>query len=77
MTQLRQCHKPYTSKDKWIVSIISGILFLLLASPFLYNLVNSATSNFGLQTAINGCPNIIGLLIHGIIFIIIVRLMMR
>lgn len=72
-----QTNKPYTSKDKWIVSIMSGILFLLIASPFLYGVVNSLTSNFGLVTAVNGCPNITGLIIHSIVFVVIVRLLMR
>ncbi len=73
-----QCNKPYTTKDKWIVAIIAGLLFLLIASPFLYNAVNSVTSSFGLVMADgNGCPNMGGLLLHAIFFMLIVRLLMR
>lgn len=78
MSNPRQCHKPYTSKDKWIISIMSGLLFLLVASPYLYNIVNwISTSTLSIPTAIKGNPNLLGLLIHGLIFTIVVRLMMR
>jgi len=77
MSRKCQKHKPYTYKDKWIVSIMGGLLFLLLASPVLYSIVNSTTSSFGLITANNGCPNISGLLLHGFLFALIIRLLMR
>lgn len=76
--ETQQCHAPYTSKDKWIVAIMSGLLFLLIASPFLYSAVSSVTSSFGVPTAtVSGSPNLLGLLIHALIFVVIVRLMMR
>ena len=78
MTSQQQCNKPYTSKDKWIVSIIAGLLFLLIASPFLFSAVNSITSSFGMTIASkDGCPNLGGLLLHSIVFMLIVRLLMR
>ncbi len=74
-----QCNnKPYTSQDKWIVAIIVGLLFLLIASPFFYNAINSLTSSFGLVIVdADGCANIGGLLLHSIIFVLIIRLLMR
>jgi hypothetical protein len=58
--------------------MIAGLLFLLIASPFLYNVVNNLTSSFGLILADkNGCPNLGGLLVHAIVFMLIVRLLMR
>lgn len=74
----QQCNKPYTSKDKWIVSLIAGLLFLLIASPFLFSVGNNFTSSFGMTIASSqGCPNLAGLLLYGIIFMLIVRLLMR
>lgn len=67
------CEKPYTSKDKWIIALMGGLLFLLLASPFLFSL----TSSFGLPFAEGSCPTVIGLLVHTILFTLIVRLLMR
>lgn len=78
MVQVQQCNKPYTSKDKWIVSLIAGLLFLLIASPFLFSAVNGMTSSFGLTiSSKDGCPNLGGLLLHAILFMFIVRLLMR
>lgn len=78
MKSFRQCYKPYTSKDKWIISIMAGLLFLLIASPFLYNFVNMvSTEVINIPTAVDGNPNLLGLLINGLIFIVIIRLMMR
>ena len=73
-----QCNKPYTPKDKWIVSIIAGLLFLLIASPFLFSMVNNLTSSFGMTiSSKEGCPNLGGLLLHSIIFMLVVKLLMR
>lgn len=72
------CAKPYTSKDKWVISLIGGLLFLIIASPFLYEAVNALTSSFGLVIADrDGCPNLAGIVLHTCIFIVVVRLLMR
>lgn len=72
------CDKPYTSNDKWTISIVSGLLFLVAASPYTYNLTNSVTKRFGLVIADSqGCPNLAGILVHGIIFVMLLRLMME
>lgn len=73
------CIKPYTSKDKWIVSVIAGVLFLIVASPFLFKVVNGLAGIFGISTAdpATGNPNILGLLIHSIVFVLVVRLLMN
>lgn len=68
---------PLTSKDKWIISLLSGLLFLLVASPFLFTVMNELTSSFGMTIAHNGCPNMGGLLIHAIVFMLLVRLLMK
>lgn len=72
------CSKAVTSKDKWIISIISGLLFLLIASPFLFTTVNDITRRLGLiVSSASGCPTTSGLLLHSLVFVIIVRLLMR
>ena len=74
----QMCKKPYSSKDKWIVSIMACLLFLLISSPFLYRVTNSITSSMGFEIASNnGRPNVLGLVIHSVVFLLIVRLMMR
>lgn len=71
------CDKPFTSKDKWVAAIIAGLLFLLLASPVAYNLVNSLTEPLGLPV-VDGrdCPNVNGLVLNSIIFTLVLRLIM-
>lgn len=70
--------KQLTSKDKWVIALLSGLLFLLVASPFLFSAMNGLTSSFGMTIADgSGCPNLGGLLLHSVVFILIVRIMMR
>nr|WNL49763.1 transmembrane domain containing protein [Marseillevirus sp.] len=73
------CVKPYTSKDKWIVSAIAGVLFLIVASPFLFKIMNGLTGIFGISIADpdTGAPNLLGLILHGVVFMLIVRLLMN
>lgn len=74
---MQESGKP-TNKDKWLISIISGLLFLLVASPFLFTLVNDLTKRVGLAIATPaGCPNTYGLVLHSIVFALIVRLLMK
>lgn len=72
------CRTPYTNKDKWMVSAMGGLLFLVMSSPFLYETVNSLTSKVGFETVDkDGCPNIAGLALHTGIFTLVSRLLMR
>jgi hypothetical protein len=72
------CLRPYTSRDKWTVSIIGGLLFILVSSPFLYELVNSLTTSLNIDiTMVKGCPNIKGLVLHTVIFVVVARLLIR
>lgn len=62
--------------QKWVVSLYCLILFLLIASPFMYKLTNSLTSLVGWETSENGCPNLGGLVLHAIVFGLLIRLLM-
>jgi len=73
-----KCEKPYTSRDKWIIAGLAGLLFLIVSSPYLYSFMDVITSPLGIDIANqNGCPNLGGLILHGLIFILIIRLLMR
>lgn len=70
--------KPYTGKDKWIVSILSGLLFFLLASPFMMHLLNGLTRTFNVRMVDGqGMTTITGLLIMTVAYVTIARLLMR
>jgi hypothetical protein len=74
----QKCPRSYTSKDKWIIALVGGLLFMLIASPFLFQAVNTLTSMIGLQISdTQGCPNIGGLMLHTIVFILFTRLLLR
>jgi len=73
---MSQCGKPYSSKDKWVVACISGLMFFLIASPVSFQISNTIFSKFGIKTWIQS-PTIIGLSLHAFIFCIITRIMMK
>lgn len=70
--------KPITNKDKWIISLISALLFLLIASPYMFKLTNNLLSSTGYSTCdMRGCPNTFGLVLHASVFLLVTRLLMR
>lgn len=72
------CGGANTSKDKWMAAVIAAVLFFIIASPFLFSVTNSLTSLVGLHTVgETGCPNLGGLILHTIVFIVIIRILMR
>lgn len=69
--KIADCIKPPDSGDKWIISIISGIIFLILASNTFGNVVEWCYEGLGFKK-----NDILTLILETILFIIIVRLMM-
>ncbi|MDB4769554.1 hypothetical protein OAG24_01175 [bacterium] len=69
----RKCSKPYTAKDKLIVSIMAGLLFILISSPVFYGWTNNIFNT----TSSYGCPTYFGLILHSVIFIAIVWILMK
>lgn len=70
--------KELDNRGKWLISLWSALVFLVIAAPFTYKLVNIFTSLIGLDIATNdGCPNIYGLVLHALVFTLIVRAMME
>ena len=60
-------------------AVIFGLLFIIIAAPVTFKLVNHVTSLVGLNILHDndGCPNVIGLILHGIVFALLVRLLME
>lgn len=65
-----------TSGQKLWASVLLGFLFALISSPTAYNITSKATNNIGFSLMDGLGPNLIGLFIHTIIFIIIVRIIL-
>lgn len=68
--------KELTELDKWIISFMAALLYILISSPFMYRLTGALFSKLGLVIEENGCPNFIGVGIHSVVFAVLVRLLM-
>jgi hypothetical protein len=72
------CDRPYSSADKFNVSCMAGLLFLLFSSPYTFSLTESVTTKFGLNIASkDGVPNLAGILLHGGAFVLLARVLME
>lgn len=62
-------------EEKFIISVISGLTFFIVANPETFRLVRRVLGE-GIATP-NGCPSTLGLLVHTVVFILIVWGMMN
>tara|TARA_Y100000389_G_scaffold107872_1_gene104912 strand:- start:668 stop:1057 length:390 start_codon:yes stop_codon:yes gene_type:complete len=62
-------------EDKFIISIISGLTFFVIANPETFRLVRRVLGP-SIATP-NGCPSTFGLVVHTIVFTLIVWAMMN
>jgi len=67
-----------SEKQKWIISLYSAVLFVLLVNPIAFRITNYFLGFIGLDTLDirTGKPTLSGILIHSILFGLIVRLSM-
>lgn len=66
-----------SQKKEWIISFWSALVFLIISSPLLYKITNIVTYKIGFISSTDGKPNIIGLILHTIVFLLLVRFMME
>ena len=68
-----------TNEQKWMISIISGIIFYIIALPQTYDCVTSPIfeSLTGMSLIEKGRPTTFGVIVHAIVFLLIVRYMME
>ena len=62
-----------SSSEKWQITLFSAVIFLLIVNPFTYNLTNRIFSGILGPIADNGCPTTVGLLLHTVVYILVVR----
>jgi len=55
-------------QKKFMISVMSALVFFLISSPELYKLT---TSTLGKWVAVNGCPTTLGLVLHSIVFLLV------
>ena len=63
-----------SSYKKWQISIFSAFIFILVIHPYTYIVTQKLLGGFvGKIADINGCPTTLGLIIHTIVYILLVR----
>lgn len=71
-----ECNKnvnKLTNFKKWLYTLYTAVIVLLLFNPFAYLLVNKILGGVCDKA---GCPTTMGFLLHTIVFIIVLRLLM-
>lgn len=66
-----------TLEQKLAVSLMSAGIFVLLNLPQTYGVTNKFLSGITGPLATGGCPTMVGLLLHAVVFYILTRLMMK
>lgn len=61
------------SRKKWSISLFSAFLFVLVVNPYMYDLTNKLLGNILGVISKNGCPTTLGLTLHTIVFLLLVR----
>ena len=72
------CAKTLTSFDKWRFTLYTTILLLILFNPWMYVLVNKLIGSLiGSIANKEGCPTMLGFVVHAVVFTILLRGMMN
>jgi len=71
-----QQKEELTSAKKWKYTLITTIIFLVIANPYTYILVNTLLGKLVKITNPVGCPTIAGLLLHAVVFTLLLRWVM-
>ena len=63
-----------SSYKKWQITIFSAFIFILVVNPYTYMLTQKLLGGLiGKIASDNGCPTLLGLLIHTIVYMLLVR----
>jgi hypothetical protein len=62
-----------SSTQKWNITFFSTFIFIIIISPYTYNITNMIFKPFGLSTQKSGCPTLFGLFLHTIVYMLITR----
>jgi hypothetical protein len=66
-----------SSSDKWRYTLYTTFVLLLLFNPWTYKAVHSLLGGLvGKIAGSDGCPTILGFLVHAAVFTVVVRYMM-
>lgn len=69
--------KTLQNSDKWKYTLLTTIIFIIVASPKTYKVVNKLLGGIiGKIANADGCPTTLGLLVHAVVFTLILRYVM-
>ncbi len=66
-----------SGSEKWNITFFSAVIFLLVVNPYTYKLTQSLFGNILGPISSNGCPTMVGLLLHTVVYILLVRYSME
>lgn len=69
----KKCNCKLTNDKKWLYTLYTTLIFILVANPYSYKLVNSIVGNVSNK---KGCPTMVGFILHAIVFTLILRAIM-
>lgn len=70
--------KSASNEDKWRWTLSTAVVFAIVTNPMTYKLVDRIFKTIDVKIANQtGCPTFIGLFIHTIIFILLLRALME
>ena len=72
------CSSKPQSVDKWRYTLITSVLFLIVVNPMTYKLTNNLFSKLlgSIANPSSGCPSMVGILLHAVVFTLLLRLLM-
>lgn len=62
-----------SSAQKWNISLFSVLIFLLVVNPYTYRLTHKLLSPLVGALAVSGCPTTLGLVVHSLVFLLVIR----
>ena len=62
-----------SSFQKWQITFFSAIIFVLVVNPYTYKLTQYFLGRILGTITVNGCPTIMGLFLHTVVYVLLVR----
>jgi hypothetical protein len=69
-------HEKVTGADKWRYTLYTTVLFLIIVNPMTYKLVNMLLGSLVKICDSKGCPTMLGIVVHAIVFTLLLRCLM-
>jgi len=70
------CEKP--NFDKWKYTLYTTVIFLIVVSPYTYQITNKLFSKLiGTVASVNGSPTTVGIVLHAVVFTLLLRGLME